>query len=78
MSWFSREWDGVHMEGCLLYEEDLVSITDWPCNHTHYFRDGESVNEEECSCPELMIEKAVNAAEAYRDRIDDIATEQGV
>lgn len=22
MSWFSRNWDGVHLEGCEQYEED--------------------------------------------------------
>jgi len=71
MSWFSREWDGVHMEGCPLHEEDLDTVTDCPCNHTHYFRDGESVNEEECNCPELMIERAVSASDAYRDRMQE-------
>lgn len=71
MSWFSREWDGVHMEGCLLNEDGLEVINNCPCNYPHYFRDGESVNEEECCCADLMLEQAVSAAEAYRDRIQE-------
>ena len=76
MSWFSREWDGVHMEGCPLHKEDLDIVNDCPCNHTHYFRDGESVNieevlEDECRCPDLMVEQAISAGDTYRDRIQE-------
>ena len=52
MSWFSREWDGAHLEGCPCY----------PISE-----DADPDETKECGCAELMIENAIGAAEARYD-----------
>jgi hypothetical protein len=88
MSWFSREWDGVHMEGCPLEDTDYVEhdydgthtwisgdigrnaryVLHGACGRVLVFGDWTG---HECQCPELMVERAVSAADAYQDRIDE-------
>lgn len=86
MSWFSREWDGVHLEGCPW--EDTED-TEHSANGTHHFTRDVKLGEEykvrseclmaiagdlsqhDCTCPELMIEQAIGAAENYRDAIKE-------
>lgn len=77
MSWFSREWDGVHLSGCPLNEEENdtieVPVSMWhPTGGTIVVKEIEdskwaAVSDDECTCPELMIEQAVGAAEMQRD-----------
>ena len=57
MSWFARNWDGVHLEGCAFYDP----MDDQPAIPVGAF----------CTCPELMIEQAVGAAEMQRDAIKE-------
>lgn len=64
MSWFSREWDGVHLEGCPQAEAECCD-DHLPGLHR---RIHELEHEtKECICPELMTERAVMAAEMQRD-----------
>lgn len=71
MSWFSREWNGTHLEGCAYFCEcgttDLpMDIPCGPC-----IRSETPEAEGNCTCPELMTERAVGAAEMQRDVIKE-------
>ena len=99
MSWFSRNWDGVHLEGCAVRCPDCevgcsladhvgIRDLDWfdmrtedaftagnlnPCNDCCECK-GEfkpHVVVRYCTCPELMTERAVGAAEMQRDAIKE-------
>jgi len=75
MSWFSREWDGVHMEGCPLNLDENETM-EVPPGETVVVREIEDsrwtvVSEDECACPDLMVERAVSAADSYRDQIQE-------
>lgn len=57
MSWFSREWDGVHREGCPCYNESDV--------------DEPLVDEINCRCYEIIADDRVDAADAHHDRMKE-------
>ena len=85
MSWFSREFDGVHMEGCPLEDTDHVEhdydgkhtfvnvsvenardVLHDACGRALVFGDREG---HECACPDLMVERAISAADNYLDQL---------
>ena len=85
MSWFSREWDGVHTEGCPLEDTDYIEhdydgkhiwvngVTGENAHDVLHDACGRALvfnnwKDHECACLELMVERAVSAADAYRDR----------
>ena len=90
MSGFSREWDGVHMEGCPLEDTDHIehdydgkhtwvnvpvgdpvvvrSVLHDACGRALVFGDWKG---HECACPDLMVERAVSAADSYRDQMQE-------
>ena len=82
MSWFSREWDGVHREGCPCYNEwdDIEVCTCGDPVDVHYRNPHGSYYARlgcahcqckrfmlDCKCPEIMVDDAVSAAEARYD-----------
>ena len=82
MSWFSREWDGVHRLGCPLEDNEYIEH-DYDGNHTWVnvsIEDAEDLLHEvcakallhgdrqdhECICHELMIDSMMMQADHMR------------
>jgi len=85
MSDFSRSWDGVHMEGCPLEDTDYIEhdydgnhtfvnvsvenardVLHDACGRALVFGDRKG---HECCCHDLMVERAVSAADHYLDQL---------
>ena len=74
MSWFSREWDGVHREGCSWEDtEDIEHNSDGEHSWARSIKSGEKVimngagalfiagdeSQHDCTCPQLMIQAMI-------------------
>ena len=73
MSWFSREWDGVHREGCEQYGvENSQCPGELPSDVNHKCWMCKVENPPalaDCQCPDIMVEEAVSAADYYLDQL---------
>ncbi len=69
MSWFSREWDGVHLEGCPFYAAETMEVPPGETVAVEEIEDSRwrVIPDDACTCPELLLDQHVGHAEMLRD-----------